>query len=251
MIESSAKILLDNDTKRESAHYSVDHKFRSIKEWNADDRPREKLLSKGSDILSDSELLAILLATGTKNLSAIDCARMLLKEFEGIDSLSTRTIGELKKVKGIGEAKAITLMAAFELARRIKPKKFDQSKVISHPQDIADIYIPRLKDELQETFRVIHLNSANVMIREKVITRGILNASLVHPREVFRDAITEAAASIVLMHNHPSGNPKPSHADISITKQLKSAGEIMDIKVLDHIIIAGDSFTSLADHGYL
>lgn len=238
----------DNNTHTE---YNSDRPFKSIKEWSEDDRPREKLLLKGPEALSNSELIAILLATGTKNLSAIDCARMLIDKFETLESLAKRRLGDLKSVKGIGEAKAITLMAAFELARRVKPKKFDGSRVIRSPEDIAAIYIPRLKDEVQESFRILHMDSANALIRERVITKGLLNMSLVHPREVFRDAISESAKSIMLLHNHPSGNPSPSSMDIKITKQLQKAGELLEIPVLDHIIIAGDSFTSLQSLGHL
>jgi len=233
------------------SNYNSRYTFRSIKEWKSDDRPREKLISKGPSTLSDSELIAILIATGAKNLSAIDCARNLLAKYGTLESLACRNVGELKAIKGIGTAKAITLMSAFELARRIKPKKFDNSKIIRSPEDIAALYIPRLKDERKESFRVIHLNAANVMIHEQIVSVGILNASLVHPREVFRDAITESAASIILMHNHPSGNPKPSQADIKITNQLNEVGKLLEINVVDHIIIAGDSFTSLANLGYL
>ncbi|GAB5465479.1 MAG: DNA repair protein RadC [Candidatus Kapaibacteriales bacterium] len=231
---------------------SPESKYRSIKEWSIDDKPREKLKFKGPSSLSDSELIAILLRVGTSQRSAIDVSRDLLDKYENkLGELTTRSLSELSSIKGIGEAKAIGLMAAFEIARRVKPSVFMSKLRISSPEDVADIYIPRLKDEKVESFRILILNSAHIVKREHIVSTGTLNSSLVHPREVFREAIVESAASIMLMHNHPSGNPNPSEADIRITKQLKSAGKLLDIDVIDHIIIAGDTFTSLRTLGHL
>jgi DNA repair protein RadC len=155
------------------------------------------------------------------------------------------------KIKGLGETKAITLAATFEIGKRIETGTAKELSKISQPEDIAKIYIPKYRGVRAEIFKVLLLNTANKIFREINVTEGILNASIVHPREVFRLAITESAASIILMHNHPSGNPEPSDEDRKITRQLIEASKIIDIKVLDHIIIAGDSFTSFAKEGLM
>lgn len=162
--------------------------------------------------------------------------------------LASKTASTLKRTKGIGNDKAATLLAAFELSRRIQiQSKWYSEKKITSPQDVADIFIPLLKDELREHFCVVCLNSANKIIRYEVISVGNLNSSVVHPREIFKAAIDNASASIILIHNHPSGNPEPSGEDISITKKVVESGKIMDIPVFDHIIIAGNAFTSFVE----
>lgn len=225
--------------------YEATIKYKSIKEWRPDERPREKLIKNGAASLSDAELIAIIIRAGTKNYSAIDVARDLIDLYGNLSKLASCDVSELQKIKGIGRTKAVQIAAVFELVRRVQAEPYDPSKIIRSPDDVAKYYIPRLRNLRQETFWVLMLNSANQIIREVKITEGILNASIVHPREVFRTAITESAASIILLHNHPSGNPQPSNDDIIITKKLVQTGEIVDIKVLDHLIIAGDSYTSL------
>lgn len=224
-------------------------KYRSIKEWRADERPRERLLNKGAHTLTDAELLAILISTGTKNISALDLSKFLLEKFESLSELANRDVAELIAFKGIGLAKAITLSASFEISRRIQSKNLSDLPPFRSPEDVARYFIPRLRGVRQEQFHIVLLNSANKMIKSRLVTEGILNSSLVHPREVFRYAIIESAASIILIHNHPSGNTTPSTEDISVTKKLVKAADFIDIPILDHLIIAGDSFLSFAREG--
>ena len=225
--------------------------YKSIREWREDDRPRERLVKNGAASLSDSELLAILISSGTKNFSALDIAKTLLDKYESVSNLATCDYSEFKNIKGLGFARAITLTAAFELAKRVGMRPFTGKSVMRTPEDIANHYIPRFLGARKETFHTLLLNSANHVFRDVVISEGILNASIVHPREVFRIAITESAASVILLHNHPSNSTEPSLEDINITKQLVEAGKLIEIKVLDHIIIAGNSFTSMARRGFV
>jgi DNA repair protein RadC len=226
-------------------------KFKSIRYWKEDERPRERLILHGAESLSDSELLAILINTGTTGFSALDAAREMLEQYSTITNLVSCDISELKKIKGVGPAKAVKLTAAFEIARRIKAEPFSKKKIFRTPEDVAQHYIPKFQGERVETFITLLLNSSNQVFREDEVAKGTLNSSIVHPREVFRFAITESAAGIILIHNHPSGNSEPSKEDLLITKQLVEAGKIIDIRVLDHIIIAGDSFTSFAQKGII
>jgi len=224
---------------------------RTIKEWREDERPRERLLKHGSETLSDAELLAIIIGSGTRGFSAMDAARDLLSKYQSLSELTSCDLSQIKQVKGIGNVRAIVLEATFELARRIQSIPISEDRNFRSPEDVAAYFIPRLRGLKKEVFRVILLNSSNQMFRDVVVSEGILNASLVHPREVFRIAITEQSASIIVMHNHPSGNPEPSKEDISITKKLVEAGKLIDIKVADHIIIAGDKFSSFAKLGLI
>lgn len=222
-----------------------------IKDWSLQDRPREKLEQLGAARLSSAELIAILLGSGTRNITAVDLARALEKEFSGLTALARSSAHELRRFKGIGKVKSIKLAAAFELARRIESQSDTKKIRVRSPEDLFKHYMPRLRDLNREVFMVVLLDSANQIIRDCTISEGTLNASLVHPREVFRAAIEHLAASIILVHNHPSGNPEPSREDIAVTEQLKEAGNIMSIPVRDHIIIAGRHYTSLAKSGYL
>jgi DNA repair protein RadC len=225
--------------------------FKSIKDWRSDERPRERLLRNGASSLSDSELIAILIGNGTKNKSAVDLGRELLEKYNTITDLAKCDLIQFTKISGIGPAKAITLAATFELNKRLKSAPFDELRVMRTPDDITDYYISKYRGIMQEQFRVLLLNSSNQIFKEVLISTGSLNASIVHPREVFREAITNSSASIVLLHNHPSGNPYPSKEDIAITKQLKESGKIIAIEVIDHIIIAGDKYYSFAKNGLL
>ncbi len=218
-----------------------------VKELPIDDRPREKLILRGPQSLSDAELIAILLRTGTKGKSVIHLAQELVKN-DNLALLASKSLESFTKSIGIGKDKAATLVAAFELARRIKfSEKWYSKKKITSPEDLAEIFIPLLRDEIKEKFLIVCLNSSNQIIKYKIISIGNLNSSIVHPREVFKVAIENNSANIFLIHNHPSGNKEPSKEDINITKRLVEAGNIFDIKVLDHLIIAGDSYTSLTE----
>jgi len=224
-----------------------DRKF-TVKELPLDDRPREKLLMRGAQNLSDAELVAILLRTGKKGKSVIEIARELINSEGNLAMLATKTVDSLQKISGIGKDKAATLSAAFELSRRIlsQPKWLSNKKITS-PQDVAEIFIPILRDDNKEKFIVVCLNSANKIIKNETISIGNLNSSVVHPREVFKVAIDNSSASIILIHNHPSGNPEPSNEDIRITKKIVETGKIMEIPVFDHLIIAGETYTSFVE----
>ena len=219
-----------------------------VKDLPIDDRPREKLLLRGAHNLTDAELLAILLRTGTKGKSVISMAQEIINNENNLAKLAAKSSADLIKTTGIGKDKAATLLAAFEISRRIlsQTKWFSQKKITS-PADVAEIFIPILRDEVKEQFLVVCLSSANKIIRFERISIGNLNSSVVHPREIFKAAIENNSASVILIHNHPSENPEPSNEDIAITKKLVEAGKIMDIPIFDHLIIAGNSYTSFVE----
>lgn len=220
----------------------------TVKDLPLDDRPREKLLLRGAQSLSDAELVAILLRTGKKGKNVLEIAREIISNEGNLAMLATRTVDSLQKIDGIGKDKAATLVAAFEFSRRIlSQSKWFSNRKITSPQDIADIFIPILRDDIKEKFIVVCLNSANKIIKHETISIGNLNSSVVHPREVFKVAIDCSSASIILIHNHPSGNPEPSNEDLRITKKIVESGKIMDIPVFDHLIIAGETYTSFVE----
>jgi len=203
---------------------------------------------RGPQNLTDAELLAILLRTGTKGKSVLSIAQEIINKEVNLSVLASKSLDSLTKIPGIGKDKAATLLAAFELSRRIQSQsKLFSNKKISSPKEIAEIFIPLLRDELKEKFIVVCLNSANRIIKQETISIGNLNSSVVHPREIFKVAIDSSAANIILIHNHPSGNPDPSNEDISITKKIAESGKILDIPVFDHIIIAGNTYTSFVE----
>jgi DNA repair protein RadC len=203
---------------------------------------------RGPQSLTDAELIAILLRTGTKGNSVINVAQELLATHKNLAVLAGKPISSLTKTSGIGKDKAVTLIAAFELSRRIlSQSKWMSDKKISTPGDVADIFIPLLADEVKENFIVVCLNSANKIIKYEIISVGNLNSSVVHPREIFKTAIENNSASIILMHNHPSGNPEPSQTDINVTRKIVEAGKVMDIPIFDHIIIAGSNYLSFVE----
>ncbi len=223
----------------------------SIRSWPIDERPREKLLKRGREALSDAELLAILIGSGTGRITALDLGKTLLRDFGSLGSLAARPAQELRRYKGLGEARSVSLIAAFELGRRTAAESAPGRHRIGGPDDVVRHYGPLLRDLQQEVFRVLLLDSANHLVRDVVISTGILNCSLVHPREVFRPAILEPAAGIILLHNHPSGNPEPSPEDQQVTRQLAETGKIMGIPVHDHIIVAREKYCSFAERGIL
>ena len=222
-----------------------------IKRWPKEERPRERLLQQGSRHLTEPELLGILLGKGTKERTAIDVARQLLERYESLQGLFGRSPSELMKIKGIGAAKAATLSAAFELVRRLESKKLSSKPTFRKASDVAAYYIPLFRDLKKEVFKVLLLNRANRLIKEVLVSEGTLDASIVHPRDVFREAILESAASVILIHNHPSGNPSPSDEDLRMTRQLVEAGRLLGIKVYDHVILAGEDYRGLADEGLM
>ncbi len=222
-----------------------------ITDWPEAERPREKFMNRGAHAVSDAELLAILLRSGAGKITAVDLAKTILREFRTLDHLASRTVQDLRQFKGLGEAKAIALAAVFEIGRRTAAGRQAEKITVQSPQDIARIYQPLVRDLQQEIFKVVLLDNANHLLRDVDISVGILNCSLVHPREVFRVAIAEPAAGIIVLHNHPSGNPEPSNEDVQITRQLVDAGKIIGIPVHDHIILAGEYYTSFAEKGLI
>ena len=216
------------------------------------DRPRERLWSQGAETLTAPELLAILLGTGGGGRSALEVATDLLVPAEGsVRRLAARPAGELLRMRGVGPAKGARLLAALELGARLARETRPLLPRIRSPEDVVRVVGPRLRDLAVEEFHLLALDSQSQVTRDVLITRGLLNSSLVHPREVFRAAIAEAAAGIILVHNHPSGDPTPSADDQAVTRQLVAAGELLDLPVYDHVIVAGDRFTSFATRGLL
>ncbi|MEK6855938.1 MAG: DNA repair protein RadC [Nanoarchaeota archaeon] len=205
-------------------------------------RPRERMLEKGAQALSDAELLAIILRTGTINENVIDMSNRLINEY-GLENLYQCSIKELQKIKGMGESKALQILAISELSKRQSLAKSSKS-FVSSAKAVFEIMHEKLKDEKQENFVVIHLNNRNYFIKEELITKGILDASIIDPREVFKSAIRNSASRVILVHNHPSGNPLPSKEDLEVTKKLIEAGDLLGIKVLDHVIIGKEEYWS-------
>jgi len=224
--------------------------YTPIRDWPEGDRPREKLASRGPESLSDSELVAILLGTGIQNLSALDLARKILNDSGNLNRFGKATLADLTTQKGMGEAKAITLLAAIELGKRISMSAPDKMIVIKSPDDVFQHFGIRYSDYSHEVFSVLLLDTANQVLAHKPVSSGTLNQSLAHPREVFKPAIDAKANSVILMHNHPSGNPSPSQEDIRLTEKMIESGKILGISVLDHVVIGGRSFSSLAQMGY-
>ncbi len=225
----------------------------SIKDWPVDERPRERLFEKGATSLSDAELLAILLISGSprNGLSALDCARVLLNRYTTLRNIIKLSCHELCQIPGIGPGKASRIIAAMEIARRAIHHKKEMGSSFHFSHDVFQRYSIRLRDEKQEIFTVILLDSKNRLLKEEMISQGSLNHSCVHPREVFRPAIRESAASVIFVHNHPSGDPEPSKEDMALTKQLVNAGALLGIHVLDHIIVGEGVYYSFCDQGRL
>ncbi|MGG3965441.1 MULTISPECIES: RadC family protein [Heyndrickxia] len=222
-----------------------------IKDFPAEDRPRERLIRTGAESLSNQELLAILLRTGTKEESVLELANRLIRHFEGLRFLKDASLEEMTAIKGIGTAKAVQILAAIELGRRIANLQHDARYVIRTPQDGANYVMNDMRFLSQEHFVCLYLNIKNQVIHRQTIFIGSLNASIVHPREVFKEALRRSAASIICFHNHPSGDPSPSKEDIEVTKRLAECGKIMGIEILDHLIIGEKKFVSLRQKGYL
>ncbi|WP_138496240.1 RadC family protein [Paenibacillus pinistramenti] len=216
-----------------------------------EERPRERLIRYGAEALSHAELLAILLRTGTHQESAIHVAQKILSKAGEIRGLVDLSLDELMEIKGIGEAKAIQLLAGIEIGRRLARSVRRDAVVIRSPKDAAEIVMDQLRYLNKEHFICLFLNTKNHLIGQETLSIGSLNASIVHPREVFRAAVKCSSASIVCVHNHPSGDPSPSPEDIQITKRLCEAGEIIGIDVLDHLIIGDGRFVSLKEQGLM
>jgi len=226
--------------------------YLNILSWAEEDRPREKLLIKGKSALSDAELIAILIGSGTRSLSAVDVAKRILHNADNdLNKLAKFTVKDLQKIKGIGEAKAISIVGALELGRRRKESEFEKKVKITCSKDIYQFMKPELMDLQKEEFWVILLNRANHVIKKERISSGGISGTIADPKIIFKAALDQYASFIILVHNHPSGNLKPSRADLDLTSKMKTGGKILEILVLDHIIFADDAYLSFADDGLL
>ena len=226
------------------------HSSLSIKDWAVEDRPREKLVKKGVQSLSDAEIIAILIGSGSRNESAVELSKKVLKlANNNLNELGKLNIPDLTKMKGIGEAKAITILAALELGRRRKVSEIITKKKITQSKDIFELFQPILGDLPHEEFWILLLNRSNRIIEKSKISQGGVSGTVIDIKIILKQAIEKLASSIILCHNHPSGNRKPSNADDSITKKLKKGADLLDIQVLDHIIVADVEYFSYADEG--
>lgn len=224
---------------------------RTVKRMAYAEQPRTRFETLGPTNLSEVELLSLILRTGTGGKSSLDLAREILEQFGSLEDLARAGLGELQEIKGVGRAKAIEVKAALELGRRLTGGTIPTGKPIRRSSDIFDAYRGLLAHEQQENFYLVVLNARNKIQTHFLISRGTLTGSLTHPREVMRPAVREAAASLIFVHNHPSGEPEPSQDDVEVTKRLVKAAELCGIRVLDHVIIGRDGFFSFADHGLL
>lgn len=224
----------------------------NILKWAEEDRPREKLLLKGKSALSDAELIGILIGSGTRSLSAVDLSRLILKDVNNnLNALAKLNVHDLKKFKGIGEAKAISIVSALELGRRRKESEPEKFPGITCSKDVYDLMKPELMDLPHEEFWILLLNRANKVIKKRSISSGGISGTVADPKIIFKIALENSSSAMILVHNHPSGNLKPSEADLRLTKKLKEAGMLLEIPVLDHLIFTDNSYLSFADEGLL
>lgn len=227
-------------------------KEKGIRSWAEEDRPREKLLLKGRAALSDAELIAILIGSGTRDKSAVDVGKDILKGANhNLNELAKFSVKDLQKFEGIGEAKAITIISALELGRRRKASAPMKRQKITCSEDAYRMMQPYLLDQPLEQFWIILMNRANEVIKVHNISQGGVSGTVADPKTIFKEALDKLASSLILVHNHPSGNLKPSEADIRLTKKLKEAGQTLDLPVLDHLIFTDHGYLSFADEGML
>jgi DNA repair protein RadC len=225
---------------------------KSIKNWSEDERPREKMLQKGAAALSDAELLAILISSGTREKSALDLARDVLELAKSnLGELGRLNVLELQKIKGIGEARAITICSAMELGRRRQMGEGLERATIKKSHEAAEIMIPLMQDLNHEVFCVMYLNNKYKLLRQELLSSGGITQTVVDVRMILKNALLYNASHLIIAHNHPSGDKKPSDADKAITLNLRDAAEMMNIKLLDHLIIGGNSFLSMSDEGFI
>ena len=223
----------------------------SIKDWPEGERPREKLLKDGAHSLTVAQLLAIILRTGDGGKSALDLAIEILNTFEELRKIEMASLTEFTGIKGMGKAKITQLKAAFELGRRLAEEPFIRGSAFSSGHDVYSYYHGRLKNLKKEVFYCLMLDAKNRILKDYRISEGTLTNSLIHPREAFKDAIKESAAAVIFVHNHPSGDPGPSREDILITERLVTVGDLIGIRVLDHIIVGDGKYMSMREKGYI
>ena len=226
--------------------------YLKILDMPENERPKEKLLRYGAESLSNPELLAIILRTGTKGENVLSLSQRIISEFNGLNGILNASIKEMTEIKGVKESKASQMIAIAELFKRFNTyKSFNEFKRVTSPNDVASMLYGEMGTFNQEVLKLIILNTKNEIIKIKDVFKGSLNSSLIHPREIFNEAIRNSAASIIICHNHPSGDPTPSDEDIKVTIRLKECGEIIDIKLIDHIIIGRNIYVSLKEKGIL
>ncbi len=218
-----------------------------IKEMHFSDKPRERLMIYGPDKLTNQELLGIIINTGHKEESSIGIANRIIKDMKSVRELRDLTYHELISIKGIGEAKAITILAVIELAIRMHTHSLEEDLYIKSPDDVSKLLMEKMRYYQQEHFVVLYLSTKNMVIHQETMFKGSLNTSIVHPREVYKEAIKRSAAAIICVHNHPSGDPSPSREDIEVTKRLYECGEMIGVDFLDHIIIGSGKYISLKE----
>jgi DNA repair protein RadC len=226
-----------------------------IREMPLDDRPREKLATRGADSLTDAELIAILLRTGTEGANVVEVAAQLIKQYGTLDALSRCTVREIASIKGIGPAKAAQLAAAFGLGHRLARSRFNRRKIVT-PEEVYELLGPEMRALHKESLRVILLDTRYHLLRVEEVSLGSVNESIAHPRDVFRPALIYSAYAVIVAHNHPSGDPSPSQADHSLTRRLREAAELLQIRLLDHLIIGApaddrQSYFSFKENGVL
>lgn len=222
-----------------------------LKQWPASERPREKLVRYGVKTLSNAELLALIVRAGTREDSALSLAEEILSQKNGIGSLGTMELEDFCRVKGVGIATAASLTAAVELGRRIAASPKQERVSIENPKQVADLFMEQMRTLKKETFQVLQLNTKNEILSIENVSVGNLNSSIATPREVFCGAVRKCASAVILAHNHPSGNPQPSQADVELTGRLVQSGEILGIRVLDHIIIGDGVYVSMKENGQM
>ncbi len=215
-----------------------------------EERPRERLVRNGPESLSNAELLAIILRTGSREENVVSMSSRILSEYS-IKQLSLANIKRLMQIHGIGEAKASQISAVFELARRLETFVEEPKRKVRSPKDVYTLMYPKMREQKKEKFITLYLDTKNQILKEETVSIGSLNASIVHPREVFKSALMESSASVIMIHNHPSGDPSPSREDIMVTEKLVEGGKLLGIDVLDHIIIGDGRYVSLKDEGFV
>ena len=222
-----------------------------VKDWPRDERPRERLIKHGAENLSDAQLLAIILRTGSGGKGVLALAMELLDRFKGLREIDCASLSDLSDVKGLGLAKIAQLKAAFALGKRLMSESLEGNAAFSSSRMVHSYFSPRFKNVKKEVFLSLLLDTKNRLIKEVKVSEGTLTNSLIHPREAFREAIRESAAAVLFVHNHPSGDPEPSRDDIAVTERLKATGDIVGIKVLDHVIIGDGRYVSLREKGIM
>jgi DNA repair protein RadC len=223
----------------------------AIGHWPASERPRERLYYNGADALADAELLALQLGSGARGRNAVDVAREMLAAYGSLAGVAAREVAELARLPGVGRAKAARLASAFELTRRLRARTPGARTLLGSPAEVHAAFGPLMEDLPREVFRVALLDAQNGLLRDVIVSEGTLSSSLVHPREVFKPALLEPAASLILLHNHPSGDPTPSREDLKLTRQLVECAHLLDLRINDHVVIGRGRYVSLAEKGMI